>query len=274
MNDESATPAAALPREGEAGLSDHETSSTRVPLESDLLAGDDPRVVDLLGPAHGAIVTYAEMLADEGVKRGLIGPREVPRLWERHLVNSAAVAAFLPADGTVIDVGTGAGLPGVVLAAMRPDLRIVLLEPMERRVAWLLEVVDALGLTNAEVLRGRAEELHRKFQGDAVTARAVAPMERLAGWTLPLLRAGGVLLAMKGEHAGEELDAAAAVIRSHGGGPGEILTAPTVEGLPPTTVVRVTLELVMPGNRPLVTRAKDTARRRPKRGGGRREQTR
>lgn len=254
-----------------SGVPDRTTEDSH---ETELLAGTDPRVMDLLGPAHATVSTFAAMLADEGVKRGLIGPREVPRLWERHLVNSAALAALLPSAGKVIDVGTGAGLPGVVLAAMRPDLHIVLLEPMERRVMWLREVVEALGLTSAEVLRGRAEELHRTLQVDAVTARAVAPMDRLAGWTLPLLQAGGVLLAMKGERVTDELDAAAPVIRSHGGGPAEVLTTPTVEGLPPITVVRVTLELVMPGNRLRPVKAKETTRRRPKRGGARREQTR
>lgn len=242
-------------------------------IDAVLLDSDDIRVVDLLGPAHATVAAFAAMLSEEGVTRGLIGPREVPRLWERHLVNSAAVAAFLPESGTLLDVGTGAGLPGVVLAAMRPDLHVVLLEPMERRVTWLREVVDALGLTSTEVLRGRAEELHRKLQVDVVTARAVAPMDRLAGWTLPLLRAGGALLAMKGEHATDELAAAAATIRSLGGAPGEVLTAPTVDGLPPTTVVRVTLELVMPGSRPAPPVSASAGKRRPKRG-GRRETTR
>ena len=239
-----------------------------------VLEGTDPRVVQLMGSAHEVVSAFAGMLADQGVTRGLIGPREVPRLWERHLVNSAAVAAFLPASATVLDVGTGAGLPGIVLAAMRPDQHIILLEPMERRVAWLREVVEALGLTSAEVLRGRAEELHRKLQVDVVTARAVAPMDRLARWTLPLLPAGGVLLAMKGNHAAEELAAASVVIRSLGGSPGEILTAPTVDGLPATTVVRVTLELVKPGSRPAPPAAASSGRRRPKRGGPRRETTR
>ena len=235
------------------------------------LEGNDPRVVHLMGSAHDVVSAFATMLADQGVTRGLIGPREVPRLWERHLVNSAAVAAFLPVTGTILDVGTGAGLPGVVLAAMRPDQHVILLEPMERRVTWLQEVVDALGLTSAEVLRGRAEELHRKLQVDVVTARAVAPMDRLARWTLPLLRAGGVLLAMKGDQAAAELAAASGVIRSLGGSSGEILTAPTVDGLPPTTVVRVTLELVKPGSRPATPAAASAGRRRPKRGGPHRE---
>ena len=210
------------------------------------LAGDDPRVVAFFGDAHETIAQFAALLADQGVIRGLIGPREVARLWERHLINSASVVSFLPASGTVIDVGSGAGLPGIVLAAIRPDLRVVLLEPMERRVAWLTEVVEQLGLGSVEILRGRAEDMQGTLVADAVTARAVAPLDRLAGWTLPLLRAGGVLLAMKGQTARQELEDAAPAIRSLGGGPGEVLEAPTIDGLAGTTIIRVVRELVIP----------------------------
>lgn len=200
---------------------------------------DDEAVAEYLGHAHSAVRGFAELLVAEGVTRGLIGPREAPRLWERHLLNSAAVAQFLPEEGTVVDVGSGAGLPGIVLAAMRPDLDTVLLEPMERRVRWLTEVIDRLELPRARVLRGRAEDLHGDLVADAVTARAVAPMDRLAGWTLPLLRPGGVLLAMKGDRAADELAAAAEVIERLGGGPGEVLEAQTIEGASRTLVVRV-----------------------------------
>lgn len=212
----------------------------------DLLRADDARLPVLFGAAYPQMVQFANLLADEGVKRGLIGPREVPRLWERHLVNSAAVAAFLPTHGTVVDIGSGAGLPGVVLAAMRPDLHVVLLEPMERRATWLLEVVGALGLDSAEVVRGRAEELHGHLVAEVVTARAVAPMDRLATWSLPLLSAGGVLLAMKGSRATDEVAEAAATITALGGGPAEILDAPTGPGLAGTRVVRVVREHVVP----------------------------
>lgn len=203
---------------------------------------DDPRVVGVLGEAHPAMVRYAALLADAGVVRGLIGPREVPRLWERHLLNSAVVAAHLPASGTVVDVGSGAGLPGVVLAAMRPDLEVVLLEPMERRVAWLREVIEYLGLRNARVLRGRAEDVAGELAVEAVTARAVAPMDRLAGWTMPLLGVGGVLLAMKGSRATEELEAAAPVLAAWGGGTAEVLNEPALAGSTPTTIVKVVRE--------------------------------
>ncbi|MCL3860753.1 16S rRNA (guanine(527)-N(7))-methyltransferase RsmG [Actinotalea sp. K2] len=203
------------------------------------LGPEDSRVQELFGDALPVVTAFAALLTEEGVRRGLIGPREVPRLWERHLVNSAAVAQFLPAWGSLLDVGSGAGLPGVVLAAMRPDLEVVLLDPMERRTTWLTEVLETLALTNARVVRGRAEELHGTMMFSAVTARAVAPMDRLARWTLPLLGVDGVLLAMKGQQATAELEAAAETVRSLGGDTGEILEARSVSGLDGTTVVRV-----------------------------------
>lgn len=193
----------------------------------------------LLGDRLPVVAQYAVLLADQGVLRGLIGPREVPRLWERHVLNSAAVMPFLPAAGTVVDLGSGAGLPGVVLACLRPDLRVVLVEPMLRRCVWLEEVVAELGLTNTEVRRARAEDLHGELVADAVTARAVAPLDRLAGWALPLCRLGGSVLALKGDRAREELAAAVGALRVLGGDAGEVLTAATVPEVTPTTVVRV-----------------------------------
>ena len=208
----------------------------------DAALAESPLVHAYFGAAFGQVSAYALMLADEGVRRGLIGPGEVARLWRRHILNSAAIAAHLPDRGTVIDVGTGAGLPGVVLAAMRPDLRTILLEPMERRVLWLREVIAEVGLHSAEVVRGRAEELHGEVVADAVTARAVAPMTRLVPWTLPLLRDGGVLLAMKGSRAAAEVADAQGVIRRSGGGQVEVFTVGSVEGVEPTTIVRVVRE--------------------------------
>lgn len=202
----------------------------------------DAEVRAFFGPAMPAIEGFHDLLLEQGVMRGLIGPREVDRLWERHLLNSGAVAQFLPESGTVADIGSGGGFPGVVLAAMRPDLRFVLVESMERRTAWLEEVVHHLGLTNVDVVRARAEELPASFRVEAVTARAVAPMERLAGWTLPLLKVGGTLLAMKGEQAAEELAAARTVIEGWGGGRGEVLIAETVPGVAGTGVVRIVRE--------------------------------
>ncbi len=208
---------------------------------ADPLTGD-PRVVTYLGAAYEAVAAFHELLTQQGVVRGLIGPREVGRLWERHLLNSAAVAPYLPTSGRLVDVGSGAGLPGVVLAAMLPDVEVVLLEPMERRVDWLAEVADTVGLGNVVVRRGRAEEVHGEIVADAVTARAVAPMDRLARWTLPLLRPGGVLVALKGRQAADEVAAARQVLRKLGGGDAEVLQATTIEGLESTTVVRVTRE--------------------------------
>jgi len=169
----------------------------------------------VFGPHLEQAERYAALLADAGVIRGLIGPREVPRIWDRHLVNSALIAEGVDHGDTVCDVGSGAGLPGLVLAVVRPDLRVTLLEPLLRRVTFLEETVGALGLGNVEVLRGRAEDLRdRRF--DVVTARAVAPLDRLARWTLPLVRPGGRLLAMKGASAAEEMAEHASALRSAG----------------------------------------------------------
>ncbi|TKR27445.1 16S rRNA (guanine(527)-N(7))-methyltransferase RsmG [Cellulomonas hominis] len=200
----------------------------------------DPRLPEHFGAAWPAVEGFYAMLRDQGVLRGLVGPREVSRLWERHVVNSAAVVPFLPETGTIVDVGSGAGLPGIVVAAMRPRAEVVLLEPMERRTDWLTEVVDALGLANARVLRGRAEDQIGSLRADAVTARAVAALDKLYGWTLPLLAVDGRLVALKGGRAQDEAEAATAVGERFGGGPASIEVAPTLPGLEPTSVVLVT----------------------------------
>lgn len=169
---------------------------------------------------------FAEMLTEHGVRRGLIGPREADRLWERHLLNSAVVAELLTPQSRVLDVGSGAGLPGIPLAIACPDIQLTLLEPMARRVAWLQEVVTELALT-VEVVRGRAEEApvrERLAEQDAVIARAVAPMERLAGWCLPLVRPGGRLLALKGSSAVEELARDRAPVERAGGVHQEVIS--------------------------------------------------
>ncbi|HEX6359754.1 16S rRNA (guanine(527)-N(7))-methyltransferase RsmG [Actinophytocola sp.] len=163
--------------------------------------------IAVFGEGLTAAVQFAELLAAVGVERGLIGPREVERLWDRHLLNSAVVAEAIPEGARVVDLGSGAGLPGVPLAIARPDLEVTLLEPMARRVAWLTEVVDTLSLS-AHVVRGRAEDPAIKQQlagADVVIARAVAPLARLWTWSAPLLRQGGRLVALKGESAGEEV---------------------------------------------------------------------
>lgn len=190
----------------------------------------------VFGPALDRAEAYAQLLATEGTVRGLIGPREVPRLWDRHLLNSAAIAGLVPADARVVDVGSGAGLPGIPLALVRPDLTVTLLEPLARRVTFLDECVSRLGLANVTVVRGRAEEgpVRRSLGGaDVVTARAVAPLEKLAGWCLPLLRPGGLLLALKGSTAAEELAAAGPLPDAAGATVTEV-------GDPPATVVMVT----------------------------------
>ncbi|MEI5098911.1 16S rRNA (guanine(527)-N(7))-methyltransferase RsmG [Streptomyces sp. PmtG] len=185
-------------------------------------------------------VRYAELLAEAGVRRGLIGPREVPRLWERHLLNCAVLSEVVPEGVTVCDVGSGAGLPGIPLALVREDLKITLLEPLLRRTNFLTEVVEMLGLDHVTVVRGRAEEVLGKLPPvHVVTARAVAPLDRLAGWGVPLLRPYGQMLALKGDTAEEEVKAAGAALSKLGAE--SISVVQVGEGVvdPLSTVVRV-----------------------------------
>jgi 16S rRNA (guanine527-N7)-methyltransferase len=205
-----------------------------------------PAVTAVFGVRIGLASTFAHELAGSAVERGLIGPREVPRLWERHLLNCAAVADLVPEGSSVGDVGSGAGLPGLVLAIVRPDLRVTLIEPLQRRVIWLAEVVDRLELRGlVTVLRSRAEDSpQRDF--DVVTARAVASLDVLAGWCLPLVRSGGVMLALKGQSAADELARAEPTLRRSGACQWDVRRCG--EGvLPvPTTVIRV-----LAGTRPV-----------------------
>lgn len=188
---------------------------------------------------------YAALLASVGVERGLIGPREVPRLWDRHLLNCAVAVPLVPADADVIDVGSGAGLPGIVWAIARPDLRVTCLEPLQRRATFLEEVVTALDLGDrVQVVRARAEDIVRgrgpvtSLRARVVTARAVAPLERLAGWTVPLVQPGGELLALKGRSAAEEVHASATVLERLGIARVEVVECGLGVVDPPTTVVR------------------------------------
>lgn len=182
---------------------------------------------------------YATLLAGVGVERGLIGPREPARLWERHLLNCAGLAELLEPGQSVLDFGSGAGLPGLVLAVLRDDVTIELVEPLQRRAAFLTEAVLALGLTHVSVRRDRGEELAGKVHIDVVTARAVAPLERLAEWSLPLLESGGRLLALKGEQAVAELAAARPALRKAGAQSAEVVTVGTADRLTEARVVVV-----------------------------------
>lgn len=197
-----------------------------------------PIACDVFGEALPVAERYAGFLAGPGVERGLIGPREVERLWDRHLLNCAVMAELMPPDAEIIDVGSGAGLPGIVLAIVRPDLSITLLEPLLRRTAFLQECVELLDLPNVTVRRGRAEEVVGEYAADVVTARAVAPLERLVGWAFPLLRPGGELLALKGERAASEIEQAEPVLRELGIRGAEVLHVGHGKVDPPATVVR------------------------------------
>jgi 16S rRNA (guanine527-N7)-methyltransferase len=205
------------------------------------LAPAPAAAVIAFGSRLAAASHYARLLATDGVTRGLLGPREVPRLWERHLLNCAAVAELIAPGATVIDVGSGAGLPGIPLALARPDLDVELLEPLLRRVVFLEEVVAALALDRVRVVRGRAEDARVGPGVDLVTARAVAPLARLAAWCLPLLRPGGSLIALKGSQAPAELDAAAGDLRRLGAVEWEVESCGHGLVDPLTTVVRVVL---------------------------------
>ncbi len=185
-----------------------------------------------------AIEAYVDLLATEGVTRGLIGPREVPRLWSRHIMNSAAVLPRVPPGATVADVGTGAGLPGLVWAIARPDLTVSLIEPLLRRTRFLDEAVTQLGLDNVTVVRARAEEVKETF--DVVTSRAVANLDKLGRWCMPLVRKpGGVMLALKGQSAAEEVQVATATLHRIGARTIVVQTYPNGDEIP-TTVVEVT----------------------------------
>ncbi|MFB7504098.1 16S rRNA (guanine(527)-N(7))-methyltransferase RsmG [Streptomyces broussonetiae] len=222
---------------------------------------------EVFGDRFADAVRYAELLAEAGVQRGLIGPREVPRLWERHILNCAVLSEAVPEGVTVCDVGSGAGLPGIPLALVRDDLNITLLEPLLRRTNFLTEVVELLGLDHVTVVRGRAEEVLGKLPPvHVVTARAVAPLDRLATWGIPLLRPYGEMLALKGDTAEEELKAAATALGKLGAVETSILHVGEGVVDPLSTVVRVEVGESPGGVRFAAKRAKaarsDRARRR------------
>ncbi|GAA2587450.1 16S rRNA (guanine(527)-N(7))-methyltransferase RsmG [Dactylosporangium fulvum] len=202
-----------------------------------------PAAGKLFGDRLPLAQQYAELLITDGVVRGLIGPREAPRIWERHLLNCAVVADLIPSGASVVDVGSGAGLPGMVLAVARPDLSVTLVEPLARRTAFLSEAVTALGLDRTTVVRARAEECVGKIPlADVVTARAVAPLDRLAGWCLPLTAIGGRLLALKGASAAAEIAEHAEALARMGAATPSVRTCGDEILAEPTTVVEVVRE--------------------------------
>lgn len=195
---------------------------------------------EVFGDAAATAERYAELLAGVGVDRGVIGPNEVPRIWERHLLNSAVVAELVPRGCSLVDLGSGAGLPGMVLAMLLPDSEVVLLEPMLRRATFLEECVADLALGNARVVRARAEQMAGELAVDVVTARAVAPLDRLAALAAGLLKPGGIVLAVKGAKASAEVRDAKAALDRLGLRDAEVLVIGSGKVDPAATVVRLT----------------------------------
>jgi len=208
------------------------TNADPGPTDADLRAARE-----VFGDQFESASRYVDILRGRGIDWGLIGPREGVRLWDRHVLNSVALSGLLPLGSAVADVGSGAGLPGVPLAILRPDLTVDLIEPLLRRFTFLTEAVDELELGGrVRVVRARAEDHRQSY--DAVVARAVAPLDRLLGWCAPLRAAGGVILALKGQSADQELRSAAAVLRRQRLS-GEVLSVRAHPSVEPTTVVRV-----------------------------------
>ncbi len=214
---------------------------------------------------------FVRLLATEGVTRGLIGPREAPRLWGRHLLNCAVLTDLLPEGDDVCDIGSGAGLPGLVLAIRRPDLQVTLVEPLLRRTTFLEEAVERLHLDNVEVVRARAEELHGVRTFSVVTSRAVAPLPRLLAWSMPLVRADGELVAMKGSTASDELAAVQPQLQQRQVVTAQVLTVGAGVIDPPTTVIRVRIGGTSPLGWDLEQSGRAATTSRPRRAkGGRR----
>ena len=237
----------AIPSEPSSEVETHFTGDGGSPQESSHVVDKGGETAGLPDPPMGAdvvfgvaldqAVAFARVLATRGVEQGLIGPHEVPRLWDRHLLNCAVVAELIGAGyRTLVDIGSGAGLPGIVLAMVRPDLDITLLEPMERRCRFLADCTAEFGLANTTVMRGRAEDT--RLQADVATARAVAPLDRLASLSAGLVRPGGMVLAIKGRTAADELKKARPVLRRIGARGAEVVRAGQGKVDPATTVVR------------------------------------
>ena len=192
---------------------------------------------EVYGAQYPLISRYVDILVSTGVDWGLLGPREADRAWERHILNCAALRSLIAADSSVADVGSGAGLPGIPLAVLRPDLRVTLIEPLLRRFTFLDQTVEQLGIADrVQIVRSRAEDHRQSY--DFVIARAVAPLDRLIGWCNPLRAEGGVILALKGASAGDEVAAAEKQLEA-AQLVAEILTVQAHPAVAPATVVRV-----------------------------------
>ncbi|MCP1411619.1 16S rRNA (guanine(527)-N(7))-methyltransferase RsmG [Paenarthrobacter sp. A20] len=205
----------------------------------DITAAELEAAEKIFGERLDLAKRYVEHLATSGTERGLIGPREIPRLWSRHVLNCAVIESAIAMDSHVADVGSGAGLPGLCLAIARPDLELTLIEPLERRVIWLQEVVDDLGLDNVTIMKTRAELAVGMVDADVVTARAVSALSNLAGLTIPLLNGRGEVVAIKGRSAAEEIEKAKKVIRKLGGVETSVVVCGQELLEEPTTVVRI-----------------------------------
>lgn len=229
---------AGAPRRGEFHV-EHAVEAKAAHSLSSHVPEPPPEAAQLFGERSALARRYVRHLATTGVEWGLLGPREVPRLWERHVLNCAVIADLLPRSAHIADVGSGAGLPGLALALRRPDLDVTLVEPLLRRVDWLTMVVKDLALDRVTVRRARAEELVGELAFPYVTARAVASLDRLCRWALPLLSPGGELLAIKGRSAEEEVARTAAAVRKAGGRSTEVVRLATDLLDEPVTVVRV-----------------------------------
>lgn len=208
----------------------------------EITAAERQAAENIFGDRLSLAERYVEHLATSGTERGLIGPREIPRLWGRHVLNCAVIESEIARGSHVADVGSGAGLPGLCLAIARPDLELTLIEPLERRVIWLQEVVDDLGLDNVTIMRTRAELAVGMVNADVVTARAVSALSNLAGLTIPLLDGEGEVVAIKGRSAAEEIEKAAKVIRKLGGVQTSVVTVGQDLLEEPTTVVRIVVK--------------------------------
>ena len=192
---------------------------------------------ELYAPSLEVIQKYVDILLTRGIEWGLLGPREAPRVWDRHILNAAALTSLVPAGARVVDVGSGAGLPGIPLAVLRPDLELTLLEPLVRRSTFLTQAVDELGITGrVRVVRGRAEEHAQRY--DVAVSRALAPLPKLVGWCWPLVAPVGVVVALKGRSAATEIAAAAKDLR-RAGLYAEVLQVRAHPDAEPTTAVRV-----------------------------------